>query len=90
MKIGQQKSWSNPTPGTVIDVPAGESVELLFTCNNDQQKVLTFDLESSGLGSWAEEKTEHAVAPFDTSNLSFKITPKPTAIKVRCRMTRRF
>jgi hypothetical protein len=79
LKIGQKQSVSNPTPGAVIEVPAGESVELLFTCNNDQPKVLTFELESSGLGSWASEKTEHAVSPFDTSNLSFVITPKRTA-----------
>lgn len=62
-----------------IEVPAGESVELLFTCNNDQMKVVTFELEASGLGAWALEKTEHPVAPFDTSNLSFTITPKQTA-----------
>ncbi|MFI5385541.1 MAG: hypothetical protein ACHQ50_05405 [Fimbriimonadales bacterium] len=79
MKIGQKTSWSNPTPGTVIDVPAGESVELLFTCNNDQQKVVTFELEASGLGGWADEKTEHPVAPFDTSDLAFKVTPKQTS-----------
>ncbi|HTQ09478.1 MAG TPA: hypothetical protein VMI31_05345, partial [Fimbriimonadaceae bacterium] len=79
MKIGQKSSWSNPTPGTVIDVPAGEAVELLFTCNNDQQKVVTFEIEVSGLGSWAEERAEHAVAPFDSSDLSLKIAPKPTS-----------
>jgi len=78
LKTGQKTGWSNPTPGTVIDVPAGETVELLFTCNNDQQKVVTFELESSGLGSWADEKTEHPVAPYDTSELPFRITPKPT------------
>lgn len=78
--LNYQKSWQDPAPGTVITIPCGEPLELLFTCHNDAEKVVTFTAEVSGLGPWAPEKTPTLpVVPFESGQIKVPITSSDSA-----------
>ena len=68
--VSYQKTWQDPAPGSVITVPAGEPLELLFTCQNSADKVVTFTAEVDGLGPWGPQKEPKLpVVPFESSSI---------------------
>ncbi|MBC8064148.1 MAG: hypothetical protein H7Y17_04915 [Chlorobia bacterium] len=78
--VAYQKSWDDPAPGTVIQVPAGEPLDLGFTCVNDAEKVVTFTARVDGLGPWAPDKEPKLpVVPFESGLIRVTLASTGTA-----------
>ncbi len=83
----------DPVQGSVLPVRAGDGVEVQFTCENQEQKVVSFSAEIEGLGAWTAEKTKRLpVPPFESGKLLVAILPSieaeegdyPFSIKLFC------
>lgn len=70
----------DPRPGTVLPVVAGTTLEVAFTCNNGEHKVVSFAAEVTGLGPWAPARTKAMpVVPFESGQLVVAISPTADA-----------
>jgi hypothetical protein len=78
--LAYQKTWDDPAPGTVIQIPAGETLDLGLTCVNDAEKVVTFTARVDGLGPWAPASEPRLpVVPFESGVIRVPITSSPSA-----------
>ncbi|HVL38808.1 MAG TPA: hypothetical protein VM328_05400, partial [Fimbriimonadaceae bacterium] len=62
-------------------MPAGERAEATFSCGNDADKPVKFEISTDGLpASWVKPAAEVVIAgPFDQANFIVLLTPPPSA-----------
>jgi len=78
--LAYQKTWDDPAPGTVIQIPAGETLDLGLTCVNEAEKVVTFTARVDGLGPWAPtSEPKLPVVPFESGLIRVPITSSASA-----------
>jgi hypothetical protein len=70
----------DPPSGTVLPVAAGSTLNVAFTCDNGEHKVVSFAAEITGLGPWAPARTKAMpVVPFESGQLVVAISPAADA-----------
>lgn len=70
----------DPPSGTVLPVAAGSTLNVAFTCDNGEHKVVSFAAEINGLGPWAPARTKAMpVVPFESGQLVVAISPAADA-----------
>ena len=64
----------------MIQIPAGETLDLGLTCVNDAEKVVTFTAKVDGLGPWAPAaEPKLPVVPFESGLIRVPITSSASA-----------